>query len=159
MARREEAKAALLTSLLFALDPFSYVLSFVSFRSEIETSLLNEKLSQQGRLLLPKMEGEDLSLYLVRDLSKELSLHPFGLLEPKSELCQKIDPGLVFVALVPALAFDEDRFRLGYGKGYYDRFLAHHPNILSWGVGYREQKIDRLPRDKSDHPLTAVYLY
>lgn len=63
------------------------------------------------------------------------------------------------VLLVPLLAVDDDGFRLGYGKGYYDltiQALRAAGPLLAVGVGYAAQRVDRLPRDPWDAPLDAL---
>lgn len=61
--------------------------------------------------------------------------------------------------LVPGLGFDRERYRIGYGKGYYDRFLAGVGNIPTIGVGFKEQFCEELlPRDPWDIPLHELLL-
>ncbi len=60
------------------------------------------------------------------------------------------------VLLVPLLAFDAERYRLGYGGGYYDRTLAVLPGARAIGFGYAAQRVDRLPRETHDRPMAAV---
>lgn len=63
------------------------------------------------------------------------------------------------VLLVPLLAVDDDGFRLGYGKGYYDltiQALRAAGPLLAVGVGYAAQRVDRLPHDPWDAPLDAL---
>jgi 5-formyltetrahydrofolate cyclo-ligase len=92
---------------------------------EIDLSLFNERLSQEGRLVLP--EERDCPVDLI---------------------------------LVPGLAFDSEYYRLGYGKGYYDRLLAETPHIPAWGVGFHEQMSpEPLPRDTWDLPVQKVLLF
>jgi 5-formyltetrahydrofolate cyclo-ligase len=60
---------------------------------------------------------------------------------------------------VPALGFDKDLYRLGYGKGYYDQFLARARDIPSIGVGFKEQLCQEpLPRDPWDIPVKELLL-
>ena len=108
------------------------ILSFSSFGSEIDLAPLNQALAAENRLLLVPYRIESL-------IEVPLS---------------KID-----CILVPGLGFDRDKYRIGYGKGYYDRFLAGVGNILTIGVGFREQLCEEpLPRDPWDIPVQELML-
>lgn len=134
------------------------ILSFASFGSEIDLSVTNRWLSIQKKLVLPRVEGASLHLYLVENLDDQLETGPGVLRQPVPQLCKPMSSSGIACALIPGLAFDEDYFRLGYGKGHYDRFLAAHP-IHSIGVGFREQKsIAPLPRDPWDIPVEKLLL-
>jgi 5-formyltetrahydrofolate cyclo-ligase len=61
--------------------------------------------------------------------------------------------------LVPALGFDQENYRIGYGQGYYDRFLASVGSIHTIGVGFQEQLCEELlPRDPWDVPVKELIL-
>ncbi len=129
-----------------------YILSFMSLYSEISTYDLNYKLSLEGRLLLPRIEGTTLKPCLTSSLG-DLVPGPWGTLEPPS-FSQTITPSII---LVPGLCFDKKGYRLGYGKGYYDRFLAHHKESLSIGIGFHEQYVRILPTESHDIPLNHCF--
>jgi 5-formyltetrahydrofolate cyclo-ligase len=87
--------------------------------------------------------------------NKVLQINKYGILEPvKSKL--KI-PNII---LVPLLAFDKDKHRLGYGKGYYDRYLNKYlkkfKNILTVGVAFSFQKHHKLPINNRDVKLNYI---
>ena len=87
-------------------------------------------------------------------LTSSLS-NKFGLLEPI-----KTKPKSPNVILVPILAFDSNKYRLGYGKGFYDRYLKKYlntfKNILTVGVAFSFQKHHKLPIDKHDIKLNYI---
>jgi 5-formyltetrahydrofolate cyclo-ligase len=60
------------------------------------------------------------------------------------------------IILVPGIAFDPQGHRLGRGKGYYDRFLAAHPDIYKIGVCFDFQKVPEVPVDEFDIPVDEV---
>lgn len=133
-ARRNHAALSLL-SLLDSLKEKTQVFSFKSFKSEIDTSLINERLALEGRLFLPEIDGENLNF--------------------KAEVTSStviLVPGLAF-----GLAFDGSYHRLGYGKGFYDRFLSEH-SVLTIGIGFKEQFIEELPTESHDKSLSSLYL-
>lgn len=122
-ARRYEAAAALAETLAPLLAPYSKVLSFTSFGTEIDTLPLNTILQQRGQLILPEESPLEAS-----------------------------------IVLVPGLAFDSRCHRLGYGKGWYDRLLAQL-EIPAFGIGFSEQKMEILPTQPHDIPLSGLYLF
>ncbi len=138
------------------------VLAFASYGSEIDTTeILKEALRVGKKLYLPKVEGEEMVFYRIRSLS-DLSPGYKGIPEPfdkeKSVLTcpeqfvydpEEIDHTLM---IMPGVAFDPYKNRLGYGKGYYDRFLSDKEllQLRSIAVGYRCQAVEELPVGEHD---------
>lgn len=153
--RRSEASLALWENL----QGRGSFLSFCSFQSEIDTSLLNAALASQGRLFLPRVEGDSLIAYQVTDPEKQLIRSSLGVLEPNPALCSPISFSQLESILVPGLGFDRKFFRLGYGKGHYDRLLASI-DLPSIGIGFKEQLIEEgLPNDPWDVPVQELRLF
>ena len=120
------------------------VMAFVGINSEPDTDALFAMITADGkRLLLPRVEGSDL---VVCDGDGPRATSPFGVQEP-------IGPALEFevidFVIVPGLAFTKSGDRLGYGGGFYDRFLPRvdAPNA---GVCFREMVLDVLPMHERD---------
>ncbi|NPB06309.1 MAG: 5-formyltetrahydrofolate cyclo-ligase [Aquificae bacterium] len=105
--------------------------------------LLKDKL-----LLLPRVEGDELVLARAEGLKKGA----FGIPEPAGEPfpAEKVE-----LFLVPGVAFDEEGYRLGFGKGFYDRLLRGKKGFKV-GVGYEFQVLKRLPRSPWDQRLDAL---
>ncbi len=135
------------------------ILSFASLPEEIDTLKLNTALAFTGRLLLPKIADDTLKIYRVSDLDAQLRQNHFGLFEPIPSQCQEVSKEEVDIVLVPALGFDKTGHRLGFGKGYYDRFLASIPNCPTIGIGFKEQEVEKLPVEETDFPLTSITLF
>ncbi|MEZ5315247.1 MAG: 5-formyltetrahydrofolate cyclo-ligase [Chlamydiales bacterium] len=154
--RQEEAAQALKDHLLPLLTPYHSVLSFWSLCSEINTSHINQCLAVNGQLLLPKVEDQSLTIYRIEDIEQQLYRGKFGIHEPIPEKCEQVKE--VEIALIPALGFDFQNNRIGYGKGYYDRFLSSM-NCLSIGVGFKEQMIPSIPIENQDIPLSQIELF
>ena len=154
LARREIAEQALY-------EQFEHVsgtvLSFSSMGSEIACKSLNQLLAKRKQLVLPRCAGPYLQLYSVSDLA-HLQLGSYGLHEPNPAICPEVQLATVDMILVPGVVFDVDGYRIGYGKGYYDRLLAE-ATAKTIGVGFLEQKIDgTLPRDSWDVPVQKLFL-
>jgi len=155
LQRRKEASIEIQT----ILRTKGKVLSFYSFGSEIDLSLLNRRLVEEKRLLFPRIENGLIVPYQVFDLDKSLEKSFYGGFEPIACPLSKVSLSEISLILVPGLAFDSENFRLGYGKGHYDQFLKSTPSIETLGVGFKEQLIKGLlPRDPWDVPLRDLLL-
>ncbi len=136
------------------------VLAFMPFGSEIDiTEILQETIRQGKDLYLPRTEGAQIRFYRVRDL-KDLVPGTYGILEPpapadEGESLYRYDPGeealrgdarFPELCIMPGLAFDVTKARLGYGGGYYDRFLADKflLSLQSIAVGFACQQVPEL---------------
>jgi len=159
--RKEEASSLACCFLLdlFLKEPGTKVLSFASKDSEINLWPLNQWLAGEQRLLLPKVEGDLLHIYEVEGLA-QLKVVSWGLQEPDPTLCKKASLEEVRVVLVPSICFDDNKHRIGYGHGFYDRFLATIPGTLKWGIGLKEQKLSTaIPSHPSDVVLDELFLF
>ena len=137
------------------------VLAFLSMKDEINTAPIIKAVQEQGKTLaVPRVAGKDLVFYQIAYLEKDVAPGAFGILEPLIEI-PEIDIKTLSephsVALVPGLAFDKENFRLGRGKGFYDRFLASAGDSLyKIGIGYGFQLVESVPREPHDKALDLV---
>lgn len=99
----------------------TYFFPFVSYRTEVDTiALIQKVLSEQDkRVCVPKVQGEEMDFYEIHTMS-DLKEGYQGILEPTTDTVIPADSG---VMLLPGLAFDLQRHRVGYGGGFYDRYL------------------------------------
>ncbi len=130
------------------------VLGFASYGSEIRTELILQETIQQGKqLFLPKILGEEMLFLAVKDL-RELQAGYKGIPEPEGTGGQYVYelPAPKTFMLVPGVAFDAERGRMGYGKGFYDRFLADRPDLIarSIGIGHACQLAKKIPCEETD---------
>lgn len=150
----KERRIAAAKAVEVAVQQRGLILSFHSFGSEIDLSLLNHRLASENRLLLPRVEGNSLAAYKISDLTHSLQKAPLGGFEPNPHLNPQIAISKISLILVPGLAFDREHFRLGYGRGYYDCFLKEAGNVDTLGIGFKEQLVEGLlPKDPWDVPL------
>ena len=133
------------------------VLAFYPKDNEIDIRPLLQKTLQLGKkLALPRCEDKHMMTYRYVSSLDGLISAPFGLMEPDEEapLFQE-QPGHSTLCLVPGVVFDIHGYRIGYGGGYYDRFLhAFHGAVA--GVVYRDFIIPDLPRGRYDHSLPIM---
>ena len=106
-------------------------------------------------ILLPIIEKDNLMKFYMWKKNDVLSVNKFGLLEPVKTKSKVPD-----LMLIPTLAFDKKKFRLGYGKGFYDRYLnkylKQNRNILTVGVAFSFQKHHKLPINHNDVKLDFI---
>ena len=136
------------------LDPEKVpVLLYASFRNEADTwGILEDLLAQGGTALLPRTRKSGLEIYEYRG-PESLKENALGILDPDPEKCPPADPSAIRLAVVPGVAFDRKGGRLGFGAGYYDRFLPLIPSALKVGLCYESQIADSLPTEDTDVPM------
>ncbi len=100
----------------------------------------------------PVIEGEEIRAVRVNSLSN-FKKGAFGVYEPSCG--EYIDEDSIDVVFVPGLAFDKEGFRIGFGKGFYDRFLRK-VTAFKIGIAFDFQIFDRIPRDEWDVPVDIV---
>jgi 5-formyltetrahydrofolate cyclo-ligase len=133
------------------------IAAFASTGTEINTfPLLEGILKSNKELYLPKIDPAQvlIEFHAVKDL-KKLVPGTYNILEPPGGAL--LPPEQIDLILVPGLAFDSRGHRLGYGQGYYDRFLTMlHRRCFALGVAYAFQIIDKTPNAEHDIPVNAV---
>ncbi len=127
------------------------ILTYLAFRNELDLSLLFDLLPHV-RWTVPRIRGRDLVIHPYDPA--HLVRHRFGMLEPASDL-PVVDPVTLDVVLVPGVAFDRRGYRLGFGGGYYDRFLSTTP-ALRIGIAYDECLTDALPCTEHDQRMDWI---
>ena len=143
---RQEADRVLLETFIAAFGDREHYLLYSSIGDEARTDRLIEELSALGKkVYLPRVEGENIVAVPYGNLKKGA----FGIDEPEGEAYY----GAIDVVVVPLLAINSRGFRLGYGKGYYDRFLSAN-KAFAVGYGYDFQR-DEFDEDKWDMPVKA----
>lgn len=127
------------------------VLLFYPLSDEIDIKPL---LTDKSRLLLlPVIAGDTLYMRAYRGEAEMQREARFGVGEPTGANVEDQKPD---VAIVPGLAFDKDGYRLGRGKGYYDRLLARLPDTYTIGVGFQHQFLTTVPHEAHDARLQTI---
>lgn len=122
------------------------VLCYVSTPIEVDTKKLIEKLILLGKAVaVPKcIDGtRDMNFYLISSL-EQTEVGAFGVFEPNVGKCEKLRDYRSAVCIIPGLMFDSEGYRLGYGKGYYDRFLSKFSGAKI-GICFEKCYIENLP--------------
>lgn len=156
----KSAKDTAITKNLLDLDKVkkaSVVLPFVSTKDEVDTSDFIAECIKNGKTVaVPRCNDECNMEFCVITSFSDLEKGMYGIYEPK-EHCTVLDAENIIdsVLIVPGLCFNNDGFRLGYGKGYYDRFISRYKGY-SIGVCYKEFLTDEIPTDEYDKPVDTV---
>ena len=165
------AKSLIIENRLF--DIISYyafetVFAFAPFNNEVNIFGLIKRLLKGGiKLALPRVEQKTMNFYSVDNLDS-LIKNKMGILEPDITVSQRIAYDIDFhnsIMIVPMLGFDDDLNRIGYGGGYYDRYLSEHRKrhrkII--GISFEEQHCNHIETEiydqKLDYVLTDFKVY
>lgn len=123
-----------------------------SLPDEPHTHELLERVFRQKRVYLPVVRGDDMHLCRFCGRS-EMRLGDFNILEPNGERLE--DVRSLPLIVVPGVAFDDDLYRLGRGRGYYDRFLSR-TDAFRLGICFPFQRVTSVPRDAWDLPMNDI---
>ncbi len=131
----------------------NHVASYQPMRSEVSLEEWHQQSSV--KLSYPKVNGDSLQ-FLTPNRPQDFQLSSWGVREPVPEKSIPSEISMLEAIIVPGLAFDRRGYRLGYGRGFYDRALASYLG-LKIGVGFRAQLIpEDLPVER--HDLQMDYL-
>ena len=136
----------------------SVVLTYVSTEIEVDTiEFINYALNDNKIVAVPKcVDGtRDMIFYIIKSVG-DLESGAFSVLEPVPEKCRELCEFDGAFCIVPALVYDRYGYRLGYGKGYYDRFLSAHPNMHRVGIGYCCCTVTKLIHGKFDVSVNTL---
>ena len=140
-------------------EGFGSVMLYLNMRSEVETTRLLEGLRNSGKqVCAPVADTEHLELIprRIQSLKTEFVRHPYGMLEP-SEACPLFPIQHLQLIVVPGIAFDRKGYRLGYGKGFYDRFLMKCPHAVAIGLAYQVQLVEDTFPQAWDVPVQHIF--
>lgn len=128
---------------------------------EVDTGpIVKEALENNKQVAYPKTDATTMTMefYKVNDVS-ELTLvqsGSFTLLEPYPDSNTKVIPDETTLMIVPGLAFDQQFYRIGYGGGFYDKYLAEYPALTTIGVCYDFQLIPSTYPSQYDKPVASI---
>jgi len=154
------------------------LLFYVSYRNEADTlQLLKEALEAGRSVAAPKVVGTDMVFYRITDFSQLIEGYK-GILEPDTERAEVLgDCDRVAVDVdrtepqtgekreafpkhtllfVPGCAFDEKGGRMGYGGGFYDRFMEKYPDVFRVALAFEEQLVPEVPREVHDKLVDVI---
>src|SRR5690606_18895751 len=116
-------------------------------------------LNEGKNIIIPisVVETRQLILSQLMDYDKELEAGTYGILEPKKEYIREVNPELIDLVLVPGVAFDRKGYRIGYGGGYYDRFLTRiDDSVPKIALAFDLQIVAQVKKGRYDIPMDYI---
>lgn len=124
--------------------------------SEVDTKELIKLSLERGKIVaLPRVCGEQLRFYKINFFNTKLEKSKFGIEEPIEDELNYIDKSKIDLIIVPGVCFDKKYNRLGFGKGYYDKFLINFM-LDTIGICFNEQIVDEIPVRKNDIKVKKI---
>lgn len=131
---------------------------YKSLGTEVDTTeLINYSISIGKTVVLPKVEGDELKFYKVNSINENFIKSSFGVEEPLGNESNLVDKTCIDLLIVPGLCFDREKNRLGFGRGYYDRYLKNE-DLKTIGICFDEQILEKeiLPITEDDVKLDEI---
>ena len=120
---------------------------YIDYKREAATRPIIKKAWELKKTVyVPKVVGDDMTFHRITSFS-DLEEGFRGIPEPTTNSADRINPGLV---IIPGVVFDKNRNRIGYGKGYYDRFLSKHDYLKTLAIGFELQVEEEIPSEPFD---------
>ena len=148
-----QQQSTLIAEKIFALPQFlvaSCIYVYMDYNKEASTRAIIEEAWRLGKkVAAPKVFGEDLRYFYIYSY-EDVAPGYFNIPEPdeKRNLEEAADEDALL--LVPGVAFDKDRHRCGYGKGFYDRYLSRHTQHVTVAMALDFQVVEQVPADAHD---------
>ncbi len=136
------------------------IMIYVTLGNEVITEPIIHDLMSKGKkvfvpLTVPKTKA--LIASELKDFEKDLEIGHFGVREPTKEATRPVEPSILDLIIVPGVAFDRKGYRVGYGAGYYDRFLLRiSEKARTIALAFHMQLIDKVPVD--DHDIAVEHI-
>ncbi|MFC1837691.1 5-formyltetrahydrofolate cyclo-ligase [Thermodesulfobacteriota bacterium] len=139
---------------------WSVLFIYVDFRSELETrGLICRCLDAGKRVAVPLVDSSSGGMIpvLIDDPDRDLIEGYCGIPEPDLQKSHRVDPEDIDAVIIPGSVFDTHGDRLGYGGGYYDRFLQNHAHRAKRiGLAFEMQVVERVPVEPHDQPIDIL---
>ena len=151
-----------ITNTLFEMDEYKNakrIMCFVSNGSEVETHPIIEQAILDGKSIVVPITVSKTKELLVSDVFNlsELEVGFYNIEVPKKEFVRLVDPRTIDLVLVPGVALAKDGYRVGYGGGYYDRFLVKlDKSVPKIALGFDLQVVDEVPTEDFDIPVDLI---
>lgn len=130
------------------------VYGYLSYNQEVRTlSILEQALRDGKKVAVPKVYGETMRFIYLDDLS---AVAPGCMSIPEPIADEPVAEDPTALVLMPGVAFDRNGNRMGYGGGFYDKFLSQEPEHPTVALCYEFQMVDKIPTDDYDIPVDLV---
>ena len=147
-----------LAQLLYASEAYKKAKSiygYLPYNQEVRTVEMLEQAIRDGkRVAVPKCYGEEMRFLYISDFENEVAPGYAGIPEPIAD--EPVADDETALVLMPGMAFDPDGHRIGYGGGFYDKFLAKEPDHPTLALCYDFQVLPHLETEEFDIPVDTV---
>lgn len=136
-----------------------FIMSYLDARNEVKTEgIIRQAWAEGKHVAVPVCVPQTHTLLVSEIMSfEELRDGFYGIKEPMEEYMRPVSPGQLDLIIVPAVAYDKKGYRIGYGGGYYDRFLSSlDKDIATIGIAFDVQIIDKVPVQPFDISVDMV---
>ena len=131
------------------------IYGYLPYNQEVRTvPILEQALADGKRVAVPKVYGSEMKFIYLTDLTQVATGYA-GIPEPVADGPEGDD--LTALVLMPGMAFTKEGHRIGYGGGFYDKFLAEEPDHPTIALCYDFQMVDELPTEEFDVPVDCVF--
>lgn len=152
-----EIRSAKLARLFFASEAYQKaktIYGYLPYNQEVRTVPMLERALKDGKkVAVPKVYGEEMKFLYLDDLNAVAKGYA-GIPEPIAD--EPVAQDETALVLMPGLAFDPQGHRIGYGGGFYDKFLAAEPNHPTLALCYEFQMLPKLDVEDHDIPVDTV---
>ncbi len=152
-----QSRSEALAQLLYASEAYrsaKTIYGYLPYNQEVRTvPMLEQALRDGKRVAVPKVFGEEMKFLYLDDLSQVAKGYA-GIPEPIAD--EPVAEDKTALVLMPGLAFDPQGHRIGYGGGFYDRFLAAEPDHPTLALCYEFQLLPKLETEEHDIPVDVV---
>ncbi|MBZ9625033.1 5-formyltetrahydrofolate cyclo-ligase [Clostridium sp. FP2] len=136
------------------------IMLYLSFNNEVDTYDLAKWCLDNGKkVIVPYCikETREIIPFEINNLTTDLTKSSFGIMEPKHDILKKANTCDIDLIIVPGVVFDKYGSRIGFGAGYYDRFLPKRvKNTPTIGIAFDYQVISKIPTGTYDVPLDFI---
>lgn len=136
------------------------IMLYLDFNNEVSTDNLINNLLSQGKVVASPITIKDKRKLIpsqITNLENGIQLGAYNIREPKPESSPEVNIRDIDLVIVPAVAYDLNCYRLGYGGGFYDRFIENlREDAVTIGIAFDLQIFDSIPKESHDAQLDYI---
>ncbi len=138
----------------------STIMLYLDFNNEVKTDQLITKLISLKKTVAAPVTIKDerkLIPFKITNLKDDINIGAYSIREPKQDPYNELNVENIDILIVPAVAYDKDCYRLGYGGGFYDRFIKRlRDDTITIGIAFDLQVFESIPKENHDAQLNYV---
>ena len=136
------------------------IMLYLDFNNEVKTDALIKKLLSIGKTVVAPVTIKDkrkLIPFKITNIKDDITIGAYGIREPKQNPNNKLSIKDIDIVIVPAVAYDKNCYRLGYGGGFYDRFIKKlKDDAITIGIAFDLQVLNSIPKESHDAQLNYI---